>query len=343
MVTRVCRGPLVLVAVLLLAALGVGGALGARWWYRPGPGPSRVVIIAPRTSVAAVAATLAAAGVLDSPLLFEWNARVRGVAGRLRAGEYALAAGMAPGDVAALLVSGRVLLHPVTLVEGRTVAEVLATLKATEFLHATVDAADGPPLRRLAGPDHPSLEGLLFPDTYRVPRGASDLDVMTMARARMTAELAAVWARRDEGLPLTSPYEALVLASLIEKETANPTERPHIAAVFLNRLRRGMRLQTDPTVIYGLGARYTGALHRADLTGDTPWNTYTRDGLPPTPIALPGLASLDAAVHPTPSADLYFVASGLGDGRHTFSATLKAHNAAVAAYRARQRHGEAIR
>jgi UPF0755 protein len=176
-----------------------------------------------------------------------------------------------------------------------------------------------------------------------VPRGTTDVEVLDMARTRMDVQIRDVWAHRADGLPLKSPYEAIILASIIEKETGNPLERAHIAAVFINRLRQGMRLQTDPTVIYGLGDRYEGVLHKKDLLLDTPWNTYTRKGLPPTPIALPGLASLTAAVHPTASADLYFVASGQGDGRHTFSATLKAHNAAVADYLARLRHKESVR
>jgi UPF0755 protein len=177
----------------------------------------------------------------------------------------------------------------------------------------------------------------LFPDTYIFRRGASDLQVLREARLRMKTELAKAWERRHAGLPLASPAEALVLASLVEKETGAAAERPMIAGVFLNRLRVRMRLQTDPSVIYGLGAAYDGNLRKADLRRDGPYNTYRRGGLPPTAIALPGRASLLAATQPATTDALYFVATGRGDGRHVFSATLKAHNAAVRALVARTR------
>jgi UPF0755 protein len=335
---RVRRGRALVVLAVLAAALGAGVTAAVRWWDTPLGGLSapRVIEIAPGQRVTQIGEQLAAAGVLDLPGLFVWQARIRGQAAHLRAGEYALTAGMSPREVAALLVSGKVLLHPVTLVEGWTAAEALQALHREDFLRATVEALDGAAARSAVEPAGP-VEGWLFPDTYLVPKGTTDVEVLKLAHARMQNKLAEVWAQRADGLPLQSPYEALTLASIIEKETGNSDERAHIAAVFINRLRKGMRLQTDPTVIYGLRDHYTGVIHKKDLTTDTPWNTYTRDGLPPTPIALPGLAALTAAVHPARSDDLYFVASGKGDGRHTFSATLAAHNAAVAGYMTRMR------
>ncbi|HEX7404180.1 MAG TPA: endolytic transglycosylase MltG, partial [Usitatibacter sp.] len=174
------------------------------------------------------------------------------------------------------------------------------------------------------------LEGWLFPDTYRFSPGAPDVDILRRAHATMKKRLADVWAARDPAVPIATPYGALILASIVEKETGQAAERPMIASVFVNRMKRGMRLQTDPTVIYGMGERFDGNIRKKDLTADTPWNTYTRDGLPPTPIAMPGGASLRASVHPAESQYLYFVARG--DGFHEFSRSLEEHNRAVAKY-----------
>ncbi len=188
---------------------------------------------------------------------------------------------------------------------------------------------------------HP--EGLFFPDTYRFPRGTTDRELLRQAHARLETELAAAWSRRAADLPFDTPYEALILASLVEKETGAADERPLIAGVFVNRLRQGMRLQTDPSVIYGLGDRFDGNLRRRDLENDTDYNTYTRAGLPPTPIALAGRAALDAAVRPAATDSLYFVATGLGDGRHFFAETLAAHNANVSRHIANLRRGRSVR
>jgi UPF0755 protein len=297
-----------------------------------------VVEIQPGEPLARVADGLAARGVLDHPRLFGWLARRDGKAARVQAGEYALAPGTSPAALLEQLVEGRVLLHPVTLVEGWTIAAALESLHANPLLKRSVASADPALMVRLGSPGF-GAEGEFFPDTYLVPKGASDFDILRIAHGRLRERLATAWLRRRADLPLASPYEVLILASIIEKETGDPEERPHIAAVFVNRLRRGMRLQTDPTVIYGLGAAYDGSIHRRDLTADTPYNTYTRDGLPPTPIALASGAALDAAVQPADSDDLYFVATGRGDGRHEFSRTLEAHNAAVARYLERLRGG----
>ena len=336
---RVRRGRLLLVLAVVVAIVGGIGYRALQWWDEPLAGLTAPVVIevASGERVGALSERLSALGVLDHPTLWAWQARLRGQAGHLRTGEYEIKAQATPREILALVVSGKVVLHPVTLVEGWTVREVLATLHALPFIRPRVTSASDPAIQTSLGLAQRSLEGQLFADTYLVPKGTTDLDVLKWAHGRLTRELATAWAGRDPQLPYTSLYEALTLASIIEKETGNPDERPRIAGVFVNRLRKGMRLQTDPTVIYGLGERYSGVLHKKDLQTDTPWNTYTRDGLPPTPIAVPGRAAIEAALHPAPTGDLYFVASGKGDGRHTFSPTLAAHNAAVASYVASQR------
>ena len=234
-------------------------------------------------------------------------------------------------------MAGRVRLHALTIVEGWTVQELLAAVRAHPAIRQTLTADSPESLAAELGLARPHAEGLFFPDTYRFARGTSDVEVLRQAQALMQKKLASAWARRAPDLPLNDPYEALILASIVERETALDRERPLIAGVFLRRLRRGMRLQTDPTVIYGLGSTFDGDLRRRDLRSDTPYNSYTRAGLPPTPIALPGEASLLAAVQPAPGEALYFVATGLPDGSHVFSATLAEHEAAVARYLARLR------
>jgi UPF0755 protein len=338
------RRALIAVLVLLAAVLVLltGAYYAAEHWYRSplaGLAAPVTIEIAPGEPLARVAEQLAGRGVLDHPRLFAWLARRDGKAARVQAGEYALAPGASPAALLEQWVDGRVVLHPVTLVEGWTAAAALEALHANPLLRRAVrGGADAALMARLGSPGV-AAEGEFFPDTYLVPKGATDLEILKLAHARLKDRLATAWLRRRPDLPLASAYEALILASIIEKETGDPEERPHIAAVFVNRLRRGMRLQTDPTVIYGLGAAYDGSIHRRDLTTDTPYNTYTRDGLPPTPIALASGAALEAAVQPADSDDLYFVATGLGDGRHEFSRSLEAHNAAVARYLGRLRGG----
>jgi UPF0755 protein len=338
------RRALIAVAVLLVVvALALGGAyLAAERWYRAplaGLTAPAIIEIAPGEPLGRVAERLAERrGLLEHPRLFAWLARRDGKAARVQAGEYLLAPGTSPAGLLDQWVEGRVLLHPVTLVEGWTTAAVLESLHANPLLKRAVASADPALMERLGAPGV-AAEGEFFPDTYLVPKGATDLEILRLAHARLEDRLASAWLRHRADLPLATPYQALILASIIEKETGDPEERPHIAAVFVNRLRRGMRLQTDPTVIYGLGAAYDGRLHHRDLATDTPYNTYTRDGLPPTPIALAGAAALEAAVAPADSDDLYFVATGRGDGRHEFSRTLEAHNAAVARYLERLRSG----
>jgi UPF0755 protein len=330
---------------LLALGIGIGAATAGvcvwalNWYHEPiaGLAANTVLEIAPGEPLGAVAEGLARRGLLTHPRLFSFLARRAGKAARIRAGEYALEPGASPAGLIEQFVEGRVVLHPVTLVEGWTIAEALSAIQANPVLKRTLAASLDQSVMARLGSTGLEPEGEFFPDTYLMPRGASDLDVLKLAHARMIDRLTAAWAARRPDLPLATPYEALVLASIIEKETGAPEERPRIAAVFINRLRRGMRLQTDPTVIYGLGEGYDGSLHKRDLVTDTPYNTYTRDGLPPTPIALPGAAALAAAVRPADAEDLYFVATGLGDGRHEFSRTLAEHNAAVARYLQRLR------
>ena len=228
------------------------------------------------------------------------------------------------------LNDGDVVPVSVTFLEGATFADIRKQLEHTDKVKVTLKGlSDAEVLKRIgASETHP--EGLLFPDTYRFAAGTSDLELLKKSYQAMQKKLAAVWAMRDADLPYKNPYEVLIMASIIEKETGRAAERPLIASVFINRLLIPMRLQTDPTVIYGMGARYDGNIRKRDLTTDTPYNTYTRDGLPPTPIALPGWGSLRAAVKPAQSNKLYFV--GKGDGTHYFSSSLEEHNRAVGKY-----------
>lgn len=251
---------------------------------------------------------------------------------RLKAGEYELHPGSSPLELVELLNSGHVLLHGLTLVEGSTFADFERGLAANDAVHMSAPRLQAQQLMKRLGANREHPEGLFFPDTYRFPKGTSDFEIYSLAYRRMQAELDRLWSERDPGVPLADSYEALILASIVEKETALGSERPMIAGVFIERLRKGMRLQTDPTVIYGMGVDYKGNIRKTDLLRDTPYNTYTRTGLPPTPICLPGLESLRAALNPTTTGALYFVATGKGDGSHHFSKTLEEHNAAVQHY-----------
>ena len=255
----------------------------------------------------------------------------------LKAGEYELQPGMSPLDIAELFHSGKVLLYRLTVVEGATTADFRKLIAADPKLIDTAQDLSGEALMEKLGSPYPHPEGLFFPDTYRFAKGASDLEILRQAHARMVSELDSAWASRDPAVPLANAYEALILASIVEKETGLASERAQIAGVFVNRLRKSMRLQTDPTVIYGMGAAYDGNIRKVDLQRDTPYNTYTRSGLPPTPICLPGADSIRAAVRPESTDALFFVATGKGDGSHYFSRTLEEHNAAVQRYLRTQR------
>jgi UPF0755 protein len=277
-----------------------------------------------------VSADLARRGVLESPWVLDLYARATGDATRIRAGEYRLEHGTTPLTLVDQLVAGQVFLHQLTVVEGWRFNELLSAVRAHPAIRAGTQ--DGAEIMAALGQPGVHPEGQFFPDTYRFPKGTSDVDLLRTAHAALAEQLEKSWDARSSDIEVRSPYEALILASIIEKETALPAERGLISGVFNQRLRRNMRLQTDPTVIYGLGDAYDGNLRRLDLERDTPYNTYTRAGLPPTPIALPGKASLDAAVMPEPTDAVFFVATGRGDGSHYFSATLEQHEQAVRDY-----------
>jgi len=301
-------------------------------------GESPVTIEVPRGQpFAATLDDLAARGLLEHPSWLRAYARATGADARIKAGEYALPPGTTPRGLVVLLESGDVVQHSVTLIEGWTFRDLRRALEKEPFLENTLAGKDDAAVMAALGEEGQAPEGLFFPDTYLFGKGTTDLEILRESRSRMRRELEAAWRARVTNLPLATPYEALILASIVEKETALAGERPRIAGVFVTRLRRGMRLQTDPTVIYGLGPGFDGNLRRADLERDGPYNTYTRTGLPPTPIALPGADALRAAVAPDERGELYFVATGLPDGSHEFSSTLAEHEAAVKRYLARYR------
>jgi UPF0755 protein len=275
--------------------------------------------------------------VLEHEWLLKLYARFSGDATKVRAGEYRLPPGTTPLTLLEKLVSGQVYLHQITIVEGWRFDDLLAALRANPAVKPS--ALDGDAIMTALGEPGVHPEGQFFPDTYSFPRGTSDLELLRTAHQALRAHLDDAWQRRGADLRISTPYEALILASIIEKETALPSERRLISGVFHERLRRGMRLQTDPTVIYGMGTAFDGNLRRQDLDSDTPYNTYTRGGLPPTPIALPGAASIEAAVNPEITGAIYFVATGRGDGSHFFSATLEQHEQAVRDYLRRLRSG----
>jgi UPF0755 protein len=335
---RAGRVALALVGLLLLGGLAAGVAFAA-WLDRPLAieGAPITVDIPRGQPLAATARELEGRGVLAHPRWLLAYARATGADGRVKAGEYEVAPGTTPRGLLALFESGVVVQHSVTVIEGWTFRDLRRALEAEPHLDNTLAGRDDAAVMAALGETGTAPEGLFFPDTYLFGKGTTDVEILRQARDRMRRELDAAWAERAEGLPFDTPYEALILASVVEKETALPSERPRIAGVFVERLRIGMRLQTDPTVIYGLGARYDGNLRRADLERDGPYNTYTRAGLPPTPIALPGADALRAAVRPDERDELYFVATGLPDGSHEFSRTLAQHEAAVKRYLKRYR------
>jgi UPF0755 protein len=323
-----------LLTVFLLASLAALGAGGwALWWvYQPLrlPTPAVDLSIDPGTLPRGVAQAVRDAGVDVNPELLYWWFRLSGQDRLIKAGSYELETGITPHRLLAKLARGEESLRAVTLVEGWNFRQVRAALAGENMLKPdTREMADDALMSLLGRPGvHP--EGRLFPDTYTFAKGSSDVAVLKRAMRAMDKRLAFAWAQRSPAAVVKTPDEALILASIIEKETGKPADRALIAAVFSNRLRVGMPLQTDPTVIYGIGAAFDGNLKKKDLQTDTPWNTYTRTGLPPTPIAMPGKASLLAAVQPAPGNALYFVSRG--DGSSQFSANLDEHNRAVNKY-----------
>ena len=333
-----------LFATLLVIAgvLAVSAVIGERWLaalYRaPGPAatPVRVQVEA-GASVRTIFAQLAAVHALAHPSATEWYLRLRHQRLSARAGEYEIEPHESAADIVAQLAAGRVVLEQLTIVEGTTFGDFRRALASDPKVRSTLAGKSDAQVMAALGAAGEEPEGRFFPDTYRFAAQTTDLEILKMAYTQMQQVLAQAWASRAPDLPFKSAYEALTLASIVEKETGLASERPQIAGVFIDRLRKGMRLQSDPTVIYGMGAAYDGNIRSRDLTTDTPYNTYTRGGLPPTPIALPGRESVLAAVHPLENGALYFVATGDGDGGHHFSATLEEHNAAVQHYLGRLR------
>lgn len=316
--------------VLMLVTLAAAAIF--YWLERPLPLASDVVelSIEAGTSPKAIASDWVDAGVQVSPwLLYEWF-RWSGKSRKIRAGSYEIDRYTTPRSLLNKMVRGDVTLATVRFIEGWTMRQVRAELAKAEGLLPTIQALSDADLMTALGASGQSAEGAFFPDTYAYNKGSTDLAVLRRAHQAMNKKLAAAWAQRAADLPLQNPQQALILASIVEKETGSSQDRRLVASVFINRLRLGMLLQTDPTVIYGLGPSFDGNLRKRDLQTDTPYNTYTRGGLPPTPIAMPGKASLLAAVQPQPSKALYFVARG--DGTSEFSDNLAAHNRAVNKY-----------
>jgi UPF0755 protein len=326
-----------LIAVLLVAAAGTEIWAELRSLDEPlnVAAPLRIkVSIGSRFS--RVATDLAAQGVVAHPRAWVLYARWKGVAAAIKAGEYEIEPGMTPRGLLEKMVSGQVLLHSLTIVDGWRVEDLLLAMRRNPDILATLPAQVTNLMERLGFPGL-NAEGQFLPETYRFPSGTTDLELLRQAHVALTHVVDAAWAAREPTLALQNAYELLTMASIVEKESGLPQELPKIAGLYLHRLSIGMRLQADPTVIYGLGESYDGSVHTVDLRTDGPYNTYTRTGLPPTPIALAGAAAINATAHPETTDAIYFVASGKGDGSHVFSATLEQQNAAVAQYLARQR------
>lgn len=329
--------------VAIALVLAVIAALGAWQVHRFMSSPVNVpasgltFAIPPGTSFSAVADKLVTEGVIASARPYRLYARWSGQAAAIQAGEYRIPPGATPRSLLEQFTRGAVLLYSFTIIEGWNYRDLLAALQANEAVVSSMTDEDWPALLAELGAPVTHPEGLFLPETYRFPRGTTDRDVLQQAYALMQEVLQEEWAAKSASAPVDTPYEALILASIVEKETALADERARIAGVFARRLEKRMRLQTDPTVIYGIGAAFDGNLTRRHLQTDTPYNTYTRGGLPPTPIAMPGRAAIHAVLHPAAGEELFFVATGLGDGSHKFSATKEEHDAAVAEYLQRLR------
>jgi UPF0755 protein len=323
---------------LIVLVLTACALLAAAWWWldRPLPlsptlaGQPADLTIAPGSSARSVATAVEQAGVQVPAVALYWWFRLSGDSRQIRAGSYELPPGTTPRSLLGKLVRGEQALRTVTFVEGWTFRQMREALAKADALKPDSRAMDGAALMAVLGRPGVAAEGRFFPDTYSYAKNSSDIDVLKRAMLAMDQQLEAAWAQRLPTVAVKTPEQALVLASIVEKETGRGEDRAQISGVFHNRLRIGMLLQTDPTVIYGLGERFDGNLRRRDLQADTPFNTYTRAGLPPTPIAMPGLQALLAAVQPADTRALYFVAKG--DGSSHFSSSLDEHNRAVNRY-----------
>lgn len=325
---------LIVLIVLLLTAMGVGlrrNLLGPIALANGG----QVYELAPGSSLRAFAQDLERLGLIPSARWLAWYARVMGGDASLKSGEYLIRQGMTPLELLDRVRDGQVIQHPITFVEGWRFIRWREELAGHAWLSPESQALSEEELMLRLGMPGEKPEGRFFPDTYHFPKGASDIDVLLAAAQRMRSVLAREWSVRDPALSLSEPYQALILASMVEMESGVERDREKIAAVFLRRLARGLRLQSDPTVIYGLGREFRHDLRKRDLERETPYNTYVHDGLPPTPICNPGLDALRAALHPAPGTSLYFVARG--DGSSEFSDTLEEHNRAVRKYQIEER------
>jgi UPF0755 protein len=321
------RAFVIFVLLLLLAAVSIG-----YYALRPLPLPATPFefTLKPGSSVKAMAREMEQGGLLEQDWAFVWLVRVLGKSGQLQAGSYELQQPVSMLELVRMIAEGRVSQRRISVIEGWTFRQMRDALNAnSDIMHDTLNLSDAEILQRIGAVEsHP--EGLFFPDTYVFAPGSSDLAIFQRAYQSMQQHLQDAWAAREPNLPLETPYQALILASIVEKETGAASDRPMIAGVFINRLRLGMLLQTDPTVIYGVGQGFDGNLRKNDLLTDNPYNTYTRGGLTPTPIALPGRDALQAALHPAQTDALYFVARG--DGSSHFSSSLNEHNRAVNEY-----------
>jgi UPF0755 protein len=312
------------------AIVSVAAVAGFAWWSKQPITDQEPVIpftVLPGSGVGLASQQIAAAGVPINPFLFSLLARVTQKASRIKAGSYELKAGTSPRRLIDQLVRGEFAQESLTIIEGWTFKQMRLAIAGNKGLkHDTAELSDNELMAKIS-PDYKVPEGLFFPDTYLFAKGTSDMNIYKQAHTMLMTHLNTAWAKRDPSLPYANPYQALVMASIVEKETGQKSERAMIAGVFVNRLKLGMLLQTDPTVIYGMGDKYEGKIRKKDLETDTPYNTYTRAGLPPTPIALPGVQSLEAALGPARTEALYFVSRG--DGTSKFSGNLTDHNRAV--------------
>jgi UPF0755 protein len=319
----------------LLLSLIAGVLLGA-WLVLYAISPlklrpnSQEIVIQPKSGLRSIANQLVKQGVLREPWRFIVITKLLNKEPYLQAGSYTLNKNISPYQLLLSLNHGKTTQGSVTFIEGRTFAQMREKLANNDAVKQTVTGLSESEILKLMGSEYRVAEGLFFPDTFYFDRNTADTVMLKHSYDAMHNKLAKAWDGREDNLPYANSYQALIMASIVEKETGKPSERPMIAGVFINRLRLGMRLQTDPTVIYGMGAQYKGNIRKKDLITDTPYNTYTRDGLPPSPIAMPGLASIEAVLHPEATKALYFV--GKGDGSHVFSDNLEAHNRAVVKY-----------
>ncbi len=315
----------------LFAALGFGA-----WLFHYAKTPlnltpeAQEITIKPNSGLKSIANQLVAQQVIPDAFPFVILGKILRKEPYLQAGDYTLNKNVSPYQLLLSLNHGKATQGSITFIEGKTFKQMREKLAKNDAVKTTIQDLSNDEVMRLVGKGEKHAEGLFFPDTFYFDRNTADIVLLKRAYENMQSKLSTAWANRASGLPYKDSYEALIMASIIEKETGKASERPMIAGVFLNRLRIGMRLQTDPTVIYGMGDKYDGNIRKKDLETDTIYNTYTRDGLPPTPIAMPSLASIEAALHPEQTKALYFV--GKGDGSHEFSNSLVEHNRAVAKY-----------